>query len=79
MSHPDLDGTSEGAARTATGVKQIQSQIFSEMIAIDQAKALTTIKLWQEYIEKTASRHRSEPFTTLDEYLPYRMIESAEL
>lgn len=76
---PDLNGTSEGAARTVKGAKQIQSQIFNEMMAIDTPKALTTISLWQEYVKKAASRQRSEPFTTLDEYLPYRMTEAAEL
>ena len=49
------------------------------MMAIDKPKALTTIKLWQEYVKKSASRQRSEPFLTLDDYLPYRMTEAAEL
>lgn len=49
------------------------------MMAIDEAKALTTLKSWQKSMEHTASRQRSESLTGLDEYIPYRMTDSAEL
>ena len=61
------------------GTKQIRGQIFSEMLAIDKERAMTTMKLWQKFVQVVSSRQRSEPFLNLDEYLPYRISDAGEL
>ena len=67
------------AGRKLEGAKQIQSQILAEMMAIDQGRAITTMKSWQKYIEVVSSRRRSEPFSGLAEFLPYRISDAGEL
>lgn len=49
------------------------------MMAIDKARALTTMKSWQKFVQVAADRQRSEPFTGLEEYLPYRITDAGEL
>lgn len=61
------------------GAKKIQSQILSEMMAIDKERALIAMNSWSANVELTAGRERSAPFTTLEEYLPYRTIDAGEL
>ena len=63
----------------STGEKQIQSQILKEMMAIDPERATTSMRAWATFIQLAASRPRSVPFETLDEYLPYRIIDAGEL
>lgn len=69
----------EDAALRREGVKQIQAQIFQEMLAIDKERAITTMKMWQKFVQVQSSRKRSEPFSGLDEYLPYRISDAGEL
>lgn len=61
------------------GEKVIQSQVLSEMMAIDRERAMTTMKAWSTFIEQSAIRERSEPFETLADYLPYRIIDAGEM
>ena len=61
------------------GVKRIQSQILAEMIAIDKERALTSMKAWAVFIQLSTSRQRSQPFASLEEYLPYRIIDAGEM
>jgi len=61
------------------GAKRIQSQILKEMMAIDEHRAITTMKSWQKYIQVVSSRQRSEPFAHLEEFLPYRISDAGEL
>ena len=70
---------SEGATLKSGGVKQIQSSILSKMIAIDKDRGITTMKSWQKFIQVVANRQRSEPFSGLEEYLPYRISDAGEL
>ncbi|KAF5987601.1 dicarboxylate carrier protein [Fusarium bulbicola] len=58
--------------------KRLQAQIFSEMIAIDHRRAITTIKAWASFVQ-LASRTRVMPFETLEEYIPARVIDAGEL
>jgi fusicocca-2,10(14)-diene synthase len=73
------DRHQQDVALQREGVKQIQGQIFKEMIAIDKERAITTMKLWQKFVQVQTSRKRSEPFSGLDEYLPYRISDAGEL
>lgn len=61
------------------GEKQIQAQILSEMMAIDHDRALTTMKAWATFIQLSAVKSRAEPFVTLEDYLPYRIIDAGEM
>ena len=79
MSRSDCGGHSEGLAITGERARQIQSQIAREMMVIDKERGLTTMKLWQKFVQVTASRQRSEPFAGLVEYLPYRISDAGEL
>ena len=49
------------------------------MMAIDQERGLTTMKLWQKFVQVVSGRERAEPFTNLEEYLPYRISDAGEL
>lgn len=59
--------------------KKLRTQIFAEMAAIDPERALTSMNAWETYVHLTTSRSRSIPFATLEEYLPYRMIDAGEM
>jgi hypothetical protein len=58
--------------------KKLQAQIFSEMMAIDQRRAITTMTAWASFVQ-LASRTRMSPFETLEEYIPARVIDAGEL
>ncbi|PCG91803.1 Terpenoid synthase [Penicillium occitanis (nom. inval.)] len=73
------DRHQQDVALRREGVRQIQGQIFKEMIAIDKERAITTMKNWQKFVQVQSSRKRSEPFSGLDEYLPYRISDAGEL
>ena len=49
------------------------------MMAIDKERGLTTMKSWQKFVQVVAGRQRSEPFASLEEYLPYRISDAGEL
>ncbi len=76
FSNGSLDGEVDSES---TEEKQIQSQILKKMMAIDLERAFTSMKAWATFIQLAASRPRSVPFVTLDEYLPYRIIDAGEL
>ena len=73
------------AARTGTlesresGKKQIQAQIFNEMLAIDPERTVTTMKAWAEFLQLAAGRQHRKRFATLEEYLPYRSIDVGKM
>ncbi|RBA20604.1 hypothetical protein FPRO05_08051 [Fusarium proliferatum] len=58
--------------------KRLQAQIFLEMMAIDQQRAITKMKAWASFVQ-LASRTRMTPFETLEEYIPARVIDAGEL
>nr|POE90124.1 fusicoccadiene synthase [Quercus suber] len=73
------DGSDKVSSGKLQGAKQIQGNILTEMIAIDRERAITTMKLWQQYVRTVSSRQRSQPFNDLKEYLPYRISDAGEL
>ncbi|KAL8990517.1 MAG: hypothetical protein Q9177_000848 [Variospora cf. flavescens] len=74
---PNVSAT--GMNTASSGYKRIQSQILSEMAAIDKERALTSMKSWATFVQLAASRQRSQPFASLKEYLPYRIIDAGEM
>lgn len=61
------------------GKKQIQSKIFAEMVAIDRERALTSINSWMEFLQLASGREHDKTFTTLEEYLSYRILDVGEM
>ncbi|KAJ3576077.1 hypothetical protein NPX13_g3816 [Xylaria arbuscula] len=58
--------------------KRLQAQMLSEMMALDPTRATTSMKAWAKFVQ-LASRTRSLPFDTLEEYVPSRVIDAGEL
>ncbi|KAI1189732.1 fusicoccadiene synthase [Nemania serpens] len=58
--------------------KRLQAQMLSEMMALDPQRAITSMKAWAKFVQ-LASRTRSSPFETLEEYVPSRVIDAGEL
>ncbi|KAK3985823.1 hypothetical protein QBC44DRAFT_344987 [Cladorrhinum sp. PSN332] len=84
-----FEGEGEGAGALDYGLnrgdvsllrpeKRLQAQAFAEMMAIDPARAKTSMKAWARFVQ-LASRTRLKPFDTLQEYIPARVIDSGEL
>jgi len=62
-----------------SGKKQIQSKMLSEMMAIDKERALTTMKAWAKFVETASGRENHTHFASLDEYIPYRVIDVGQM
>jgi hypothetical protein len=67
-----------GIGRDSRPEKRLQAQIFKRMTLIDPVRAATSMKAWAMFVQ-LASRTRVQPFETLAEYLPSRIIDSGEL
>ena len=79
-----LDAFREGAQTGSidsrdSGKKQIQSQLLREMVAIDRDRALTTAKSWAQYVQLAAGRQHDVHFATLEQYIPYRILDVGEM
>jgi hypothetical protein len=61
------------------GKKKIQAELLKEMMAIDPKCALVTMKAWAKFVEVGSSRQHDTVFTTLDDYLPYRIMDVGEM
>ncbi|PQE20308.1 fusicoccadiene synthase protein [Rutstroemia sp. NJR-2017a BBW] len=61
------------------GKKKIQAELLKEMVAIDPKCALVTMKAWAKFVEVGSSRQHYTVFTTLDDYLPYRIMDVGEM
>ncbi|KAI1440669.1 fusicoccadiene synthase [Annulohypoxylon stygium] len=69
-----LDGKIDAKTRPE---KRLQLQLLSEMMAKDPERAITTMKAWAGFVQ-SASKTRSAPFETLDQYMPARAIDAGE-
>ncbi|KAL9067316.1 MAG: hypothetical protein Q9157_006843 [Trypethelium eluteriae] len=67
-SREDMKRLSESMTPKGKGIKQIQSQILNEMMAIDRERGLTTMNSWQKFVQVVSNRKRTEPFTGLEEF-----------
>ena len=65
------DALEEGIKPNDNGKKRIKAKIFTEMVAIDQERASTTMKSWTTFVQLAPSRERTIAFSSLEEYLPY--------
>lgn len=79
-----LDAFEQGALNGSiesnhSGKRQMQSKMLLEMLEIDRERALTSMKLWARFVELAAGRQHDTQFATLDEYIPYRIIDVGEM
>lgn len=78
------DGFLEGA-RTGSieaqdsGLRRMQGQMLLQMMAIDRERALTTMKMWSKFLEKASGRQQVTHFHTLEEYIPYRILDVGQM
>ncbi|MCJ1250577.1 hypothetical protein MMC30_007805 [Trapelia coarctata] len=68
-----------GSESTDRGVKQMRLHLLSEMAAIDQEGALSAMGAFATFTKLASSLPRSTPFMTLEEYIPWRVIDVGEL
>ncbi|KAI1443510.1 fusicoccadiene synthase [Annulohypoxylon stygium] len=73
--HRALDRKIEPHARPE---KKIQAKILEEMLAIDPPRAAIMMNSWATFVQ-SASRSRTLPYETLEEYVPARVIDAGEL
>ncbi|KAI9891309.1 MAG: hypothetical protein M1814_002822 [Vezdaea aestivalis] len=74
------EGATKGSIESKDyGKKQIQSKMLLEMLSIDRERALTTMKAWATFVELASGRQHHTRFATLDEYIPYRVIDVGEM
>lgn len=71
--------TPQPADDRAAGKKRIQSLIFSEMLSIDPDCAKTTMKAWARFIEVGSAREHGMRFTSMADYIPYRIKDVGEM
>lgn len=62
-----------------SGKMQMQSQILHEMIAIDRERALTATKSWAKFVQLAAGRQHNVHFATLEQYIPYRILDIGQM
>lgn len=71
--------SSDSQDNRKSGRKQMQSQLFLEMMAVDRECAVESMKAWAKFLEVGSGRQHSKRFTTLEEYLPYRIMDVGEM
>ncbi|KAH4024652.1 hypothetical protein HBH64_167800 [Parastagonospora nodorum] len=61
------------------GKKRLQGQILLEMMALDHERAITTAKSWAKFVQNVSGDEHHKRFHTLDEYLPYRVLDCGQM
>lgn len=70
----------ENAETKRAGKRHIlQYQMLLEMMSIDRECALATMKSWAKFVEVGSSREHCSRFTSLEKYLPYRIMDVGEM
>lgn len=85
MMHAFLKGKNEALKNSdeaeveKSGRKRMQSQLLLEMMAVDRECAISAVKAWAKFLEVGSGRQHAHRFTSLDEYLPYRIMDVGEM
>lgn len=66
-------------AKKATGRRYMVTKASKQMLAIDPGPATAALALWAEWFEKGAGRRNHVQFTTLDEFLEYRILDVGKM
>jgi ophiobolin F synthase len=77
MQEAFLEGATKGSIskNRANGLKKMQAMLLQEMMAIDEERAVTTMKAWVEFLKFAGGRQHDKHFATLEEFIPYRSID----
>lgn len=59
----------------ASGKRKIAAQILREMMAIDHERAMVVAKSWAAGVQHSNRRQDDTDFKTLEEYIPYRVLD----
>lgn len=63
----------------ADGKRKMQAKLMLDMVQIDEACAKTTIKVWAKFVEQASGRQHGKDFSTLDEYMEYRVLDVGQM
>ena len=75
-----LEGAQAGSIEAkGSGKRHIQAQMLLEMLAIDRERALTTMKMWAVFVKTASGRQHATHFRSLQEYIPYRIIDVGQM
>ena len=61
--------------KVASGRRKIVAQILREMMAIDPERAKVVAKSWAIGVQHSSRRQEDTDFHTLEEYIPYRVLD----
>lgn len=65
--------------RRREGLETIQAKLFEEMMAIDQPRAATTMKLWAQFLQEAAGREHEVIHESFEAYMRYRVQDVGEM
>ena len=75
-----LEGAQTGSIEARdSGQRRIQAHMLQDMLAIDRERAVTTMKTWAKFLEKGSGRQHITHFHTLEEYIPYRILDFGQM
>ena len=75
-----IEGTQTGTiSYQGSGMRRMQAQLFKELLDIDTKRGLVTIKAWVEYLQLSAGLRNIRRFQSLEEYIPYRIIDLGKM
>lgn len=73
---PDSDGLVLSDPDTVLGAKQIQAKIILDLYDIDRPCGQRIIDMWKKGMSTTRQLKLRRPYTTLDEYIPFRSLDT---
>lgn len=71
----DLDATAEGGSKDHVRRRQLQAKMAVEMMDVDAKQGKECLRLWKE-MSDVFVQIRDLDFKTLDEYLPFRVVDA---
>ena len=75
-----LEGAQTGSINARySGQRRIQAQLLLDMLAVDRERALTTMKTWATFLETASGRQHATHFHTLEQYIPYRILDVGQM
>ena len=68
-------GAQAGAMQSSSGKSQMQAKLILRLLSIDRERAVVLMKSWEGLVGGASGRQHSSHFASLDEYLPYRIVD----
>jgi hypothetical protein len=73
----DSDGLVIDEPGSVVGAKQMYSKILLELFAIDEPCGQRIVDTWKDNLSATHSLKNDRPYTSLEEYVPFRIQDVA--